>query len=142
MDLSQVEVQSDNGSEFVSNSPDLSRQSAFEKAIDQARSTLNRIPPRACTWQSEVERANGIIEYELLEVERWQSKSELVAKTTAWEYYFNRIRPNFPPAAGQIPLEVHKTRCKRGVPPEPDTLSAPPSAGSAHEKGRHLIQDR
>lgn len=94
MDLSQVVVQSDNGSEFVSNSPDLSRQSAFEKAIDQAQSTLNRIPPRACTYQSEVERANGIIEYELLEVERWSTKSELVAKTTAWEYYFNRIRPN------------------------------------------------
>ncbi|MCK4578926.1 MAG: hypothetical protein KAU50_09055 [Candidatus Marinimicrobia bacterium] len=85
MDLSQIVVQTDSGTEFVNNSPDLSKQSAFEKAVDQARSTLNRIPPRACTWQSEVERANGIIEYELLEVERWSTKSELVAKTTAWE---------------------------------------------------------
>ena len=94
MDLSQVVVQTDNGSEYVRNSPDLSKKSAFEQVIDQARSRLVRIPPRACTYQSEVERANGIIEYELLEVERWASKSELVAKTTAWEYYFNRIRPN------------------------------------------------
>ena len=94
MDLSKVVVQTDNGTEFVTNSPDLSRKSAFEKVIDQARSRLVRIPPRACTYQSEVERANGIIEYELLEVERWKSKSELVAKTTAWEYYFNRVRPN------------------------------------------------
>lgn len=94
IDLSQVVVQTDNGSEFVRNSPDLSKKSAFEIAVDQARSRLVRIPPRACTYQSDVERSNGIIEYELLEVERWESKSELVAKTTAWEYYFNRIRPN------------------------------------------------
>ena len=53
-----------------------------------------RIPPRQCTYQSDVERANGIIEYELLEVELWRTKSELLGKTTAWEYYFNRIRPN------------------------------------------------
>jgi len=94
MDLSQVVVQTDNGTEFVRNSPDLSKKSAFEKVIDQAQARLVRIPPRACTYQSDVERANGIIEYELLEVERWSTKSELVAKTTAWEYYFNRIRPN------------------------------------------------
>ena len=63
MDLSQVVVQTDNGSEFVRNSPDPARKSAFEKVIDQARSRLVRIPPRACTRQSEVERSNGIIEY-------------------------------------------------------------------------------
>lgn len=94
MELSEVVVQTDNGTEFVNNSPYLSKRSAFENAIDQVQAKLVRIPPRACTYQSEVERANGIIEYELLEVERWKSKSELVAKTTAWEYYFNRVRPN------------------------------------------------
>ncbi len=106
MNLSQVVVQTDNGTEFVSNSPDLSRESAFEKVIDQAWARLVRIPSRACTWQSDVERSNGIIEFELLEVERWQTRPKprqrrgnLVAKTTAWEYYFNRLRPNFPPTA-------------------------------------------
>jgi len=109
MDLSQVVVQTDNGTEFVCNSPDLTRRSAFEVAVESAQARLKRIPPGACTWQSDVERSNGIIEYELLEVERWSTKSELVAKTTAWEYYFNRIRPNFPPMAGQIPLEAGPT---------------------------------
>ncbi len=94
MDLSQVVVQTDNGTEFVCNSPDLTRRSAFKEAVESAQARLKRIPPRACTWQSEVERSNGIIEYELLEVDRWQSKSELVGKSTAWEYYFNRLRPN------------------------------------------------
>lgn len=53
-----------------------------------------RIPPGAKNHQSDVERANGLIEYELLDIERWKTKGELVALTTAWEYYFNRLRPN------------------------------------------------
>ncbi|MBA7629480.1 hypothetical protein ES703_36979 [subsurface metagenome] len=34
LDLSQVVVQTDNGTEYVSNSPYLSKKSAFEKVID------------------------------------------------------------------------------------------------------------
>lgn len=94
LDLSRMVVQTDSGSEYVRNSKDLTKRSAFEEVIAGAKARLVRIPPRECTYQSEVERANGIIEYELLEVERWRTKSELVGKTTAWEYYFNRIRPN------------------------------------------------
>ncbi len=92
-------------------------RSAQQYGISEtARARLVRIPPRACTWQSEVERSNGIIEYELLDVDRWRSKSELVSKSTAWEYYFNRLRPNFPPMmglnpakCGGIPLEAGPT---------------------------------
>lgn len=94
VDLTEVVIQTDNGTEYVRNSPDLTKRSAFEKVIAGAGATLVRIPPRQCTYQSDVERANGIIEYELLEVELWRTKSELPGKTTAWEYYFNRIRPN------------------------------------------------
>ncbi len=53
-----------------------------------------RIPPGAKNHQSDVERANGLIEYELLEIERWKTKNELVGLSTAWLYYFNRLRPN------------------------------------------------
>jgi len=68
--------------------------SAFEKAIADARASYVRIPPGAKNHQSDVERANGLIEYELLEIERWKTKSELIGLTTTWEYYFNRFRPN------------------------------------------------
>lgn len=94
VDLSRVVVQTDSGGEYVSTSKNLTRRSAAQKVVDQANARMERIPPRECTYQSEVERANGIVEYELLEVERWKAKAELVAKTTAWEYYFNQIRPN------------------------------------------------
>ena len=68
--------------------------SAFEKAIADAGASYVRIPPGAKNHQSDVERANGLIEYELLEIERWKTKSELIGLTTTWEYYFNRLRPN------------------------------------------------
>lgn len=92
--LNEVSVQTDNGSEFPRNGLDLSIPSAFEKAIMDVDARYVRIPPGAKNHQSDVERANGLIEYELLDIERWKTKCELVALTTAWEYYFNRLRPN------------------------------------------------
>jgi len=41
-----------------------------------------------------LKRANGLIEYELIEHERWETKTELIGLTTAWEYYFNRLMHN------------------------------------------------
>ena len=92
--LNEVSVQTDNGSEFPRNGLDLSIPSAFEKAILEVEARYVRIPPGAKNHQSDVERANGLIEYELLDIEPWKTKDELVALTTAWEYYFNRLRPN------------------------------------------------
>lgn len=92
--LNEVSVQTDNGSEFPRNGLDLTKPSAFEKAIMNVDAKYVRIPPGAKNHQSDVERANGLIEYELLEIERWKTKSELVGLSTAWEYYFNRLRPN------------------------------------------------
>lgn len=92
--LDEVTIQTDNGTEFARNGKDLTEKSQFEKAIEQVESTHTRIPVGEKNYQSDVERANGLIEYELLEIERWKTKSELVGKTTAWEYYFNRVRPN------------------------------------------------
>ena len=68
--------------------------SAFEKAIGDAGASYVCIPPGAKNHQSDVERANGLIEYELLEIERWKTKSELIGLTMIWEYYLNHLRPN------------------------------------------------
>jgi len=92
--LNEVSVQTDNGSEFPRNGLDLNKPSAFERAIMDVKATYIRIPPGAKNHQSDVERANGLIEYELLEIEHWKTKGELVGLSTAWEYYFNRLRPN------------------------------------------------
>ncbi len=92
--LNELEIQTDNGTEYAPARASLAQSSAFEKAILAVDATHVRIPPGACNYQSDVERANGLIEYELLEIERWQTTAELVALTSGWEYYFNRLRPN------------------------------------------------
>ena len=92
--LNEMSVQTDNGTEFPRNGQDLTQPSAFEKALMAVEVKYVRIPPGAKNHQSDVERANGLIEYELLAIERWKTKSELVGFSTAWEYYFNRLRPN------------------------------------------------
>ncbi len=92
INLSKVTVQTDNGGEYVS--PLSIRDSGVTKLIKSYGAQHKRIPPGAKTWQSEVERANGIIENELLAYERWNTIKELLAKTTAWDYYFNRLRKN------------------------------------------------
>ena len=92
--LEEIDIQTDNGSEFVRNGKDLNNKSQFEQYIEDMKANHKRIPVGAKNYQSDVERANGLIEYELLEIERWKTKSELVGKTTAWDYYFNRVRPN------------------------------------------------
>jgi hypothetical protein len=92
--LDEVEVQTDNGSEYVPPRASLAKTSAFEKAVHDVGAAHIRIPPGASNYQSDVERANGLIEDNLLAIERWRTTSELVALTTGWEYYFNRLRPN------------------------------------------------
>ncbi|MCH8012224.1 MAG: hypothetical protein IIA61_09820 [Candidatus Marinimicrobia bacterium] len=73
--LNEVSIQSGNGSEFPRNGLDLTQPSAFEKAIMDVKVNYIRIPPGAKNHQSDIERANGLIEYELLEIERWRTKS-------------------------------------------------------------------
>jgi transposase len=84
INLQEVTVQTDNGAEYVS--PMSTRDSGVTKLIKSYGSQHKRIPLGAKTWQSEVERANGLIENELLAYEKWNTVKELLAKTTAWEY--------------------------------------------------------
>ena len=80
--LDQVKIQTDNIAELLRRGLDLSIPSAFEKAIADAGASYVRIPLGAENHQSDVGRANGLIEYELLEIERWKTKSELIGLTT------------------------------------------------------------
>lgn len=93
LNTKKITIQTDNGSEFVP--PGRSyKKSSFTNKVHSYKAKHVRIPPGEKTWQSEVERANGLIEYELLAYEKWNNIEELNAKTTAWEYYFNRLRKN------------------------------------------------
>jgi hypothetical protein len=55
VDLSCVIIQTDNDSEFIGSVQKKKGKSAFAKTLESFGVEHRRIPPRACTWQSDVE---------------------------------------------------------------------------------------
>jgi transposase len=87
-------LQTDNGCEFVGSWQ--SRQdSKFTVAVEVVKGLRHtRCPPRAHTWQSDVETVHRIIEDEFYEVERFTSRSDFLQKAGAYNLWFNVARRN------------------------------------------------
>ncbi len=87
-------LQTYNGCEFVGNWRSKS-DSEFTKAVEANRGQRHtRCPPRAHTWQSDVETAHRIIEGEFYEVERFSSRADFIRKAGAYNLWFNVARRN------------------------------------------------
>ena len=94
IEVKEMEVQTDNGVEYIGNVNKKHGLSEFEKVVAQAESTHTRIPPRHCTWQSDVERFNGLIEEEFFMCETFDSEEDFLAKSYAYQLFFNYERRN------------------------------------------------
>jgi hypothetical protein len=87
-------VQTDNGCEFVGNWQ-AKADSEFTKAVEaNGGLTHTRCPPRAHTWQSDVETAHRLIEDEFYEVERFTSRADFLRKAGSYNLWFNVARRN------------------------------------------------
>jgi transposase len=87
-------LQTDNGCEFVGNWQSRS-DSKFTEAVAAVTGLRHtRCPPRAHTWQSDVETAHRLIEDEFYEIERFRSRSDFLAKAGAYNLWFNVGRRN------------------------------------------------
>jgi transposase len=64
VNINEIIIQTDNGSEFIGNVLKKKGKSAFVKVLESAKVKYVRIPPRACTWQSDVEAFHKIVEDE------------------------------------------------------------------------------
>ena len=93
VDTSKVIVQTDNGSEFIGNVRKRGK-SPFERVLDHFEVKHVRIPPRACTWQSDVEAFHRVVEDEFYDVEDYRDPREFMAKGYAYQLYFNFKRKN------------------------------------------------
>lgn len=90
VDLTTVEWQTDNGSEFLEGS----EQRGLPSAVKALGSNHHYIPPKAYTWQSDVETVHALQEREFFDREVFRSKNEFWSKVTTYWYYFNIARPN------------------------------------------------
>jgi transposase len=86
--------QTDNGCEFVGNWQ-AKRDSAFTEAVEAIKGLRHcTIPPRAHTWQSDVETVHRLIEDEFYEVEQFTSRADFLKKARAYNLWFNVGRKN------------------------------------------------
>jgi hypothetical protein len=92
--VNEMEIQTDNGVEYIGSVRRKQGMSEFEKVLSEAKSEHTRIPPKHCTWQSDVERFNGLIEEEFFICETFTSEEDFTAKAYAYHLLFNYERKN------------------------------------------------
>jgi transposase len=94
IDLKDVTIQTDNGTEFTSPWNCL-EDSPFTKAIKLIMGAKHVcIPPGAKTWQSDVETSHRLIEDELYACETFTSKNNFFEKAAVYQKFFNVGRNN------------------------------------------------
>jgi transposase InsO family protein len=91
--VEEMEEQTDNGSEYIG-SVRAKGPSAYQKVLADAGIVHTRIPPRHCTWQSDIERFNGLIEEEFYMCEPFEDREDFLAKAYAYQLFFNYGRKN------------------------------------------------
>jgi len=111
VDVSNITFQTDNGTEFVSNSK--KKLSLFEEIITQKyKAKHKRIPPASPTYNSDVETVHNLIEDEFYKVESFKSKQDMILKTFAYLIYFNNFRKNRN-RENKTPKDIYKKDMKK-----------------------------
>ena len=90
VDLRRVVWQTDNGSEFLQGRD----QRGMPAAVRAFGSDHRYIPPKAYTWQSDVETVHRLVEDEFFDRESFQDRAEFWRKARTYWHYFNLARPN------------------------------------------------
>ena len=111
IELSEIEWQSDNGSEFIGSvRKKTSRLSAFEEVLHEYKIYHRRIPPRASYLQGDVETFHRIVEDEFYDIESFdKGETEFFGKAYAYQLYFNYMRNNRY-RENKSPVEILKER--------------------------------
>lgn len=71
IDLSKVEFQSDNGSEFIGSWNRKRGKTPYERDIEYFKAKTSQIPPGRCTYNSDVEASHRIIGDEFYDMENY-----------------------------------------------------------------------
>jgi len=112
VDLSELVVQTDNGSEFGGNWNRRHGLPPFTKLVEQKyRCRAHRFnPPHRSTYNSDVEAVHGLMEPEFYELERFNgSVRGFLDQAYSYQLYFNLLRRNSA-KAGQTPEQLRQAR--------------------------------
>lgn len=112
VNLSEVEFQSDNGSEFIGAWNKKHGKTPFESVIEHFKSRTSQIPPGQCTYNSDVEASHRLIEDEFYDMEDYKSKINFLSKAYTYILYFNYLR-KFRYKGYRSPIEILKNLEKK-----------------------------
>jgi transposase len=95
VDLGQVTVQTDNGSDLVGSANQRpSKRSAFEAMLAFLGVRHARIPPRCPTWNAEVESFHRTCEDEFYDIETFAHSQAFFDKAATYQLFYNSERTN------------------------------------------------
>ena len=105
IDLREVVIQTDNGSEFGARKKDVTTPGFVNTIIVEWGASHNYIPPGCSNANADVESFHSTVELEFFNLESFKTKEEFFRKIQAYQYFYNFARPNFS-KAGKTPLQI------------------------------------
>ena len=94
VDVSKIEFQYDNGSEFIGNVSKKEGKTPFQDRIDFHKLSHGRIPAARPTFNSDVESFHRIVEQEFYSCERFNDRTQFFGKAYSYQLFYNYFRPN------------------------------------------------
>jgi transposase-like protein len=94
VDMKQLKFQTDNGSEFIGCFRDDRTRDGVEKVIEGFGATHKRIPPRAWSYNSDVETVHSTIELEFFDLENFESLKDFHQRVASYQAWYNLVRVN------------------------------------------------
>ncbi len=109
IDLSEVDVQTDNGGEFDGNVR-TEKDRGFVHTIEKImEATHTYIPPGCKNANADVESVHATTETDFFDVERFSSRADFFAKITTYQLYYN-LAHRISTRADRSPFEILRNR--------------------------------
>ncbi len=94
VDMGALKFQTDNGSEFIGCFRQDRTRDGFEKIVEGFGATHKRIPPRAWSYNSDVETVHSTIELEFFDLENFENIKDFHQRVASYQAYYNLVRGN------------------------------------------------
>ena len=94
VDINKLKFQTDNGSEFIGCFRDDRTRDGFERIVAGFGATHKRIPPRAWSYNSDVETVHSTIEVEFFDLENFENIKDFHRRVASYQACYNVLREN------------------------------------------------
>lgn len=94
LDLKKTKFQTDNGSEFIGCFRQDRTRDGFERIVEGFGAKHKRIPPRAWSYNSDVETVHRTVEDEFYDLENFEDIRDFHQRIASYQAWYNLVRAN------------------------------------------------